>query len=168
MRNRACVVYYSRSGHTRALALEVCRRLKSSAVEVACCHELEPQRELGLLQVGAKSITHAAEPVKECEVELEGANLLLLGTPLWGGNPSPYLRSFLKNVDDLKGLHVLLFATCAYGDGNAEEDLRDMIRAKGGRPMEYRVWRIRRDGAEGLSRVAEEVVGSAMGLLPSD
>lgn len=168
MRNRVCVVYYSRSGHTKALALELCRVLKSSEVEVSSCHALEPERELSLLQVGAKAITRTAEPIKECSVDLKGVNMLLLGTPLWGGNPSPYMRTFLDMADDLKGLPVLLFATCAYGDGNAEKALRDMIRAKGGRPMEYRVWRIRHDGAEGLARVVGDVVGSALGMLPSE
>ena len=165
MRNRAIVAFYSRSGHTRALALEICRLLKAKTVEVDCV-ELEAERELGLLTVGARSVTHSKEPIKECEMNLEGANLMVLGTPVWGGSPAPYMRSLLERVGDLKGLPVVLFATCAHGDRKAGNDLREMVRTTGGRPMEYHVWRTRKDGSDGLSRVAVSVVDTSLVLLP--
>lgn len=166
MSNRAIVAYYSRSGHTRTLGLEICRLLRAETVPVDCV-ELEAERELGLLTVGARSVTHSKEPIKECQIDLEGANLLVLGTPVWGGSPAPYMRSLMEQVVDLKGLPVVLFATCAYGDRKAENDLREMVRTTGGRPMEYHVWRTRKDGVDGLSRVAVSVVETSMVLLPS-
>ncbi|MCK4969685.1 MAG: NAD(P)H-dependent oxidoreductase [Thermoplasmata archaeon] len=165
MSNRAIVAFYSRSGHTRALGLEICRLLKAETVLVDCV-ELEAERELGLLTVGARSLTHSKEPIKECEMDLEGANLMILGTPVWGGSPGPYMRSLLERVEDLKGLPVVLFATCAYGDRKASNDLREMVRATGGRPMDYHVWRTRKDGGDGLSRVAASVVDASLVLLP--
>lgn len=161
------VAFYSRTGHTRALGLEVCRMLKLASVAVDCI-ELEPERQVGLLQAGAASITHSKEPIKECQVDLDGVNLMVLGTPVWGGNPAPYMRTLLDRVADLKGLPVVLFATCAYGDRKAEKDLREMVKSTGGRPMEYHVWRIRRDGSGGLADTADKVVGSARLLMPGD
>jgi flavodoxin len=163
--NRVIVTYYSRTGHTRALALEVCRLLRSASVGVESI-ELEAEKEMGILQLGAACFTHGKEPIKECQIELEGVNLVLLGTPVWGGNPAPFLRTLLDLVTDLRGRPVVLFATCAFGDGNAGSDLREMVRASGGRPMEYHVWRTRRDGAEGLSSTAQQVVESARSLMP--
>lgn len=166
MSNRAIVAFYSRSGHTRDLGLEICRLLRAETVEVDCL-ELEAERELNLLTAGARSMTHSKEPIKECQMDLEGVNLLVLGTPIWGGSPAPYLRSLLDRVMNLKGLPVVLFATCGNGDRKAEKDLRDMVRTAGGRPMEYHVWRIRKDGSDGLSKVAVAVVDTSLDLLPS-
>jgi len=163
--NKAIVAFYSRSGHTRSLGLEICRLLRAETVEVDCV-ELEAEKELGLLTVGARSVTHSKEPIKECHLDLEGVNLLVLGTPVFGGSPAPYLRSLLDHMMDLKGLPVVLFATCASGDRKAESDLREMVRTTGGRPMEYHVWRTRKDGGDGLSKVAVSVVDTSLVLLP--
>ncbi len=166
MDNRVFVAFYSRRGHTRRLASEVCRGLETTRVRVDCL-ELEPERELGLFQVGARSLTHTAEPLAvDCNADLDGVNLLVLGTPVWGGFPAPYMRSLLERVEDLKGLPVVLFATCAYGDRSAEGDLREMVKASGGRPMDYHLWRVRRDGSMGLETASEAVVDSVLSLLP--
>jgi len=164
--NRAIVAFYSRSGHTRALGLEISRLLRAKNVEVDCI-ELEAEREVSRLTVSARSLTHSKEPIKECQMDLEGVNLMVLGTPVWGGIPAPYLRSLLEHLGDLKGLPVVLFATCAYGDRKAESELREMVRTTGGRPMEYHVWRTRKDDGDGLSRVAGSVVDTSLVLLPS-
>lgn len=160
------VAFYSRKGHTRDLGEEVCQGLRAASVDVACL-ELVPQKEVNVLAASASSLTHSSEPIRECQVDLDGVNLLVLGTPLWGGLPAPYMRSFLERVEDLKGLPVVLFATCAYGDRSASHELRDMVRDTGGRPLEYHVWRIRKGGPSGRERVAESIVESTLSILPS-
>ena len=167
MSNRVIIAYYSRTGHTRALGLEVCRLLKLASVDVDCI-ELEPEKEVSLLQAGAASFAHSKEPIKECQVDLDGINLMVLGTPVWGGNPAPYMGTLLDRVSDLKGMPVVIFATCAYGDRKAGRDLRDMVKSNGGRPMDYHVWRTRREGGEGLVETASKVVRSARDLMPGD
>jgi flavodoxin len=164
--NRVLVVFYSRKGHTKDLGEAVCHGLEETSVEVDCV-EVVPEKETNVISASASSFTHANEPIRECHVDLDNVNLLVLGTPVWGGFPAPYMRSFMQCVKDLKGLPVVLFATCAYGDRSASSDLRELVRETGGRPMEYHVWTIRRDGPSGKERVAEAVVESTMGLLPS-
>jgi flavodoxin len=164
--NRVLVVFYSRKGHTKELGEAVCQGLKATEVDTDCL-EVVPEKEVNVISASASSFTHAHEPIRECSVDLDAINLLVMGTPVWGGFPAPYLRSFMECVKDLKGIPVVLFATCAYGDRNASQELRDLIRETGGRPMEYHVWKIRRDGPGGRDRVAEAVVESTVGLLPS-
>jgi flavodoxin len=166
VKNRVLVVFYSRKGHTKDLGEAVCQGLEETSVEVDCL-EVVPEKEVNVISASASSLTHSHEPIKECQVDLDAVNLLVLGTPIWGGFPAPYMRSFLECIQDLKGLPVVLFATCAYGDRSASTDLRDLVRETGGRPMEYHVWKIRRDGPSGKERTADAVVDSAIGLLPS-
>jgi flavodoxin len=165
--NRVLIAYYSRTGKTKELAHEVFKGLEGPNADVECL-ELKPERKLGVLQAGARSLTHSYEPIMaECHADLKGVNLLVLGTPIWGGFPAPYLGSLLERMEDLKGLPVVLFATCAYGDRRASDELRDMVKTSGGRPLDYHVWRIRRDGNGGMARTAAAVVDSALHLLPA-
>jgi len=165
--NRVFVAFYSRKGHTKELGQAVCRGLERSSVDVTCL-ELMPEKEVNVLSASASSFTHSSEPIMECQVDLEGVNLLVLGTPLWGGLPAPYMRSLLERIEDLKGLPVVLFATCAHGDRNAANELREMVKSNGGRPLDYYLWRIRKEGPEGLNRTADKIVKAAMDILPSE
>jgi flavodoxin len=166
VQNRVIVAFYSKTGHTRALGLEIARRLKGNGIDV-CCKELEPEEEPTLIQTGHRTLTHGPLPIKDCALDLGDANLLLIGSPIWVGGASPYIRSFLENMADLKGIPVVLFATCSKRDGKAADELRQLVRDQGGRPFEYHVWRIQRDGAHGLNSTAEDVVTSALDMLPS-
>jgi flavodoxin len=166
VRNKVALAYYSRTGHTKALALEVARNLRGEGVEVEVI-EIEPVEQPTLIQTGRRTITHGTEPIKDLQLDLEEVNLLAVGTPLWVRLPTPYVRRFIDEVTDLKGIPVVLFATCSKRDGRAGDELRELVRGRGGRPFEYHVWRIHRDGPEGIPRVGREVVASVMGLLPS-
>jgi flavodoxin len=163
--NRVLVAYYSRTGHTKALALEVCRLMRAEEVDVDCV-ELEPLRELSIFHLGRRSLTNTAAPIKSLEVSLDGVNLLVLGTPVWLTGPAPFVRSFIQGAGDLKGLSTIIFATCSGSDRGAEDDMRELVREGGGRPYEYHLWRINRDGPDGLAIAAEAVAASARKMLP--
>jgi flavodoxin len=166
VRNKVALAYYSRTGHTRALALEVARRLRGEEVDVDI-NEIEPVEGPTLIQTGHRTITHGTEPIKDLQLDLADVNLLVIGTPIWVGYPTPYVRKFIKETMDLHGIPVVLFATCSKRDGKAADELRELVRGQGGRPFEYHVWRIQRDGAEGIPQVGKEVVASVLSLLPS-
>jgi flavodoxin len=165
--NKVFMAFYSRRGHTRELGEAICQGLQQASIDVECL-ELVPERQVNVLSASASSFTRSPEPIKDCQVDLDGVNLLVLGTPIWGGLPAPYMRTFLQRVNDLKGLPVVLFATCAYDDRNASHELRDMVRTWGGRPMDYHLWRTRKGGRNDHKAVAESVVDSSLCLLPSE
>jgi flavodoxin len=166
VRNKVALAYYSRTGHTRALALEVARRLRGEGVDVDI-NEIEPVEEPTIIQTGRRTITHGTEPIKDIQLDLDDVNLMAIGTPIWVGFPTPYVRKFIEDTMDLQGIPVVLFATCSKRDGKVADELRELVRAQGGRPFEYHVWRIQKDGSEGIPRVGREVVASVLGLLPT-
>ena len=162
---RAVVAYYSKTGHTKALALEITRRLKVGGL-VVDEREAHPVKELGPLSAIHRVLTHSPEPIEEGPLDLADAQLLLIGSPVWGISPAPYIRSMLETTADLKGLPVVLFATCSGKHEAAEEELRELVREMGGRPFAFEVWHINKDGPDGLKRAAGKVVEAALGLLP--
>jgi len=164
---RVVMVSYSRTGHTNALALEVSRRLSAAGLSVDS-RQLRPARELGFVRTLRCVLGHGAEPCAYDPVDLKGASLVLLGTPVWGRGVAPYIRRFIRETKDLTGMPVVLFTTTANGDHRAAEELRGLVRERGGRPYAYEAWRINADGASGLDSAASRIVRATIELLPRD
>ncbi len=163
---RAVVVHYSRTGHTRALAMEIQRKLSEAGVKVEPC-EVRPTRGLGVLRALRCLLGRSDEPAQYAPIDLSGVNVVLIGTPLWGRGPSPYIRRFVREVEGLGSMPVVLFTTCSADDRDGAVELRDLVRSRGGRPYGYACWHLDEDGPNGLSAAAARAVADAIGLLPS-
>jgi len=163
---RAVVVHYSRTGHTKALALEISRLLIEAGLQVDESI-VRPTRQLGTLRAVQCVLAHKEEPVCHDPIDLTGANVLLIGTPVWGNGIAPYMRRFLMEAEHLCGMPVVLFTTCSREDKSAANELRQLVREHGGRPYAYEAWHIHSDGPDGLKAAAERAVKAALALLPN-
>jgi len=163
---RAIVVHYSRTGHTKALAMEISRRLAEAGLQVDESI-VQPARQLGTLRAMQCVLGRKEEPVCHDPINLAGANVLLIGTPVWGRGIAPYMRKFLMEAEHLCGMPVVLFTTCSRADKRAADELRQLVREHGGRPYAYEAWHIHTDGPEGLKAAAERAVRAALALLPN-
>jgi flavodoxin len=102
MSNKA-VVFFSRNGSTRGAAALLATRLDAEMIE------LKPLKKTGFLRSGYMA-------AKKKGAELEGdpwqacadKDLLILGTPVWAGNGTPAINSFLDKAD-FNGKKVYLF-----------------------------------------------------------
>ena len=102
MTNKA-VLFFSRNGSTRGAAELLAARLDAELIE------LKPLKKTGFLRSGYMA-------AKKKGAELEGdpwqacmdKDLLIIGTPVWAGNGTPAINSFLDKAD-LKGKRVYLF-----------------------------------------------------------
>ena len=83
----ALIVYDSQFGNTKMVARVIAAELAKSG----------PAK--------AVHITDAKMP------ELKGVDILIVGSPTQGWRPMPNVAEFLKNIPDLKGLHVAAFDT---------------------------------------------------------
>ena len=128
---------------------------------------MRPVRELGALRAVQCVLARKEEPVSHDPIDLAGANVLLIGTPIWGNGIAPYMRRFLMEAEHLCGMPVVLFATCSRENKRAVDELRRLVREHGGRPYAYEAWHIHTDGPDGLRTAAERSVRAALALLPN-
>jgi len=64
-------------------------------------------------------------------INLSGSDLVVIGTPVWGGKPVPAIREAITRFRECKGKPVVIFATCGEKPGRTLEVLVKDLSARG-------------------------------------
>ncbi len=100
----ACILYFSQTGNTRNFAETISDSLKIPAVY---------------------DIT-ATEPTV-----VNDYDVIILGTPVHGFNPSKEALSFVESLPDCDGKRAILFCTCRLWKGSTFGKLKKELKKKG-------------------------------------
>lgn len=126
---KALVVYYSRTGTTKALADTLAKELGADVEEIV---DLKNRGGiLGFLSAGYSAYRRKLTEIKQPEKDPSAYDVILLGTPIWAGNITPALRTyFTQKKDALKQKKVGFFMTYS-GTGleKAVQSLTDLYGA---------------------------------------
>lgn len=107
-RQRALVVYYSRTGNTARVAQEIARRVDADLEEI---REATDRRGfLGYLRAGYDSMREVASDIAEPRRDPGIYALLIVGSPVWGWRMTPAVRSYLRKTRG-RGGAVAFFVT---------------------------------------------------------
>ena len=146
---KTLVVFYSRSGTTKRVALEVAKALSADVDEVI---DKKPRKGiLGFLIAG-----YDATKGKTTEIEFEknpsGYDLVVIGTPVWNGRVTPAIRTYLlRNREKIK--NAAFFCTCA---GRLGKCLEQMEKILGKRPVLRKIL-VRKRLDEGMEELVNEL-----------
>jgi flavodoxin len=99
---KTLVAYYSRTGNTKKVALDLAKKLKADV------DELKDKKKMGFIGVWLKGTRHAMKE-KPSEVIFskspEDYDLVVLGGPVWAWNLIPPIRGYLtENKKKIKKL----------------------------------------------------------------
>ncbi len=113
---KSAVVYVTRTGHSKALAEAVAARLGVEAHEIV---DLVPRKgSLGYFWAGGQASMGMASPIKDPEVDLAGAESVVLVEPVWASSVCPPLRTWLKaHKAELAGKKIALIASNLGSEG---------------------------------------------------
>jgi len=79
----------------------------------------------GLVENGWRvEITTASS---QTPTDLSNYSLLALGSPVYGGTPSPTIERHLERISDLNGIDTVLLVTSAGSDGGAEASMQQTV-----------------------------------------
>lgn len=95
MSNVLCI-YYSRTGHTRRAIKQIALALEAEIVSVTDGVDRKGWR--GYLRSGMDAFRHSTRSLAPYETErpLGEYDLVIIGTPVWGGRCASPIRGFLK------------------------------------------------------------------------
>jgi len=125
MAGEALIVYYSRSGNTRRIAMLVHQEMGGTL------HEIEPEAPYprsydATVDQAKKEIEAGHRPALESTLDsVESYNTIFVGSPNWWSTIAPPVATFLSE-HDLSGKTVVPF--CTHGGGGLGRIGRDIAR----------------------------------------
>jgi flavodoxin len=122
---KALVVYYSKSGNTRRVAEEIGKALGGETESLV---EVGAKRDgvLGFLFAGRDGMRRRPSKIEPAKKRPADFDLVFVGSPVWGWNLVPAVRSYLTAAD-LKGKPVAFFCTMgSNGEKKTFESMREL------------------------------------------
>ena len=115
------VAFYSRSGKTKKVAETISDILKCDIEEIF--DTKDRGGVTGFLRAGNEAVTKRFTVIKELKKNPSLYDLVIIGTPIWAGNVSVPIRTYLSlHREDFKD--VAFFSTCLGSD--ADKVFKDM------------------------------------------
>jgi len=106
--SRVLVVYYSRDGHTKQVALALAKRFNADIEQL-----VDTKKRTGFIgfsAAGKDAIAKHTTRLEPLAHDIEQYDVVLIGTPSWFGNITPAVRTFVKE-HDLTKKKIGVFAT---------------------------------------------------------
>jgi flavodoxin len=117
------VVYYSRTGKTRAVAERLAELLSAEIEEIRETRSREGIR--GALSGGWQAFRKRSSQLASKHFTA-GRAAVVLGMPVWAGGPPPAVRAYVEHAD-LTGRDVFVFYTHDGGPGGIVEKLEAIV-----------------------------------------
>ena len=103
---KSLVVFYSRTGSARFVAQTIAAEVGSDIEEII---DLKKRNGvLGFLSGGSDARRHKETKIAPTQKSPVDYDLIIIGTPIWAGQPTPAITTYLKKTD-LSGKKVAIF-----------------------------------------------------------
>jgi flavodoxin len=106
------VIYFSRDGHTKKVAESIAEKMGANIEEIT-----EPEKRgglMGFLRSGRESSQGATPKINPTKNSPADYDLVIVGTPVWAGNVSSPVRTYLKEHGS--GIKKIAFFCTAGGE----------------------------------------------------
>lgn len=113
---KTLVVFYSRTGKTRKIGQILEQTLKCDTEEI-----FETKNRMGIfgwLRSGRDAMRKKPTVIRETRFNPQHYDLVIMGTPNWGGMPAPAIRTYI--TQNFNGLQKVAFF-CTYGGSGVDK-----------------------------------------------
>ena len=117
MSNKTAVIYYSMSGNCEAAAETIARNCGADLIRLEPMKSYPDSGFRKFFWGGKAAIMSETPELKRYRFNSEDYDCVILGFPVWAGNPAPPIRTFIQdNADGLRTKRISAFA-CQSGSG---------------------------------------------------
>jgi NAD(P)H dehydrogenase (quinone) len=107
---KVAILFYSRTGNTKKIAELLNDRLRQHEIETDLI-EIEVEGKVNFRRIGKMSKDIADIPLLNPDYSLSGYDLIVIGTPVWTGNPALPCLSYLQRLEKNGEKRIALFLT---------------------------------------------------------
>lgn len=121
---KCLVVYYSRTGKTRFVAETIASELGADLEEIV--DQKKRGGSLGWLMAGKDASRKSLTEIEATKNLPANYDLIIIGTPIWAWNPTPAVRTYIKQ-NSLSSKKVALFYTSDGDIKQAAQKTKDLL-----------------------------------------
>jgi DNA-binding transcriptional ArsR family regulator/flavodoxin len=130
---RACVIFYSYSGITRGVAEGIRSASGCDLIEVTV---KKPYTSFSVWTTGVlRSRKRVCDEIDPEEIDVNGYDLLIIGTPVWAGRATPAINAAVRALRGCEGKIAVVFTTSCGQPGETLPQLSDALSGRGVRVM---------------------------------
>ena len=118
------IIYFSRSGKTERIGIELAKKLDADIEKLKDIKKREGI--LGWIRSGRDSLKKRTTSIEELEHDPVIYDIVIVGTPVWAGDVTPAVRTFLKNYHR-KIDNIAFFSTSKSGETSSMYDTMSKI-----------------------------------------
>jgi len=125
---KTLVVYYSYSGHTKAIATDLAAKESADTMEIT---DIKHPGKLKAFTAGClAAIRGKAWPIQPLEANMADYDRLILLAPIWASNPPPAFNALLTLLPEGKSVAIKMVS--GSGKSGCRERLEALVKAKNG------------------------------------
>ncbi|MFO8110252.1 MAG: NAD(P)H-dependent oxidoreductase [Thermoplasmata archaeon] len=133
---KVLISFYSRTGVTRRAAKDIREMLLRSDVDCKIEDILDKKNrdgKIGYMAAGKDALMGKETDIGKIKNDPADFDLVVLGTPVWAGNMTPALRTYIKRYKgDLSAAAFL----CTHGGGGESKTFKEVEKVAGVPPTE--------------------------------
>jgi flavodoxin len=120
-----CVIFHSHTGVTLSLARKIKAACGADLIEVM------PKKRYGRLSLYTigmfRAIKGRQDPIEQKKIDVAGYDLVILGTPVWAGNPTPAFNAAVSALKGHEGKKAVVLVTCKSNPGQTAGIVRKRL-----------------------------------------
>lgn len=133
---KSLIVYFSQSGNTASVAINLSNILKENG-EVKIIGLEDKEQKDGFLSQCKRAFLRQRAEIDEVPFDVSGYDLVCVGSPVWAFNPAPAILTYLNKIsglDDKKAVCYITYGS-GLGRGKALEFMRESMEKKGAKKV---------------------------------
>ena len=122
------VVYYSKTGHTRKIAQDIAKQMEADLDEIT-----DQKKRTGLLGFvfgGRDALTGKETRISKIGKNPAEYDLVILGSPIWAGNITPAVRTYINQYGDSIRSTAFFFSSSGKTPDQIFEKLLNLLKKK--------------------------------------
>ena len=123
------VLYYSQTGNTKAVAVEIANKLGADIEEITMVNPYDPDFQATTDRCKKDQEQGILPEIQPVKADIANYDIIFLGFPVWFGTYAPPVTTFLNSAD-FSGKKIVPF--CTFGSGGLESSVKDLAAAEPG------------------------------------
>lgn len=124
-----CYIYHSETGNTRGIVDRCLAATGGDRIEV---QDLQHYNRISKYLVGGRrAMKGLLDPIEPSIIDVSNYDLIVIGSPVWGGRPTPAINAAIQGLKGCEGKKSVLFVTCGGSPGECLSLVKKALEGRG-------------------------------------